>query len=86
MTNSRKPIRKAATNALSQNDHSAAPENSATPNKKAEAQKTVTYSNAVIGYCNRFADPVFGLTGFNHKLEFADRQEILSLAYREDQS
>jgi hypothetical protein len=42
-----------ATNALSQNDPSAAPESNATPNKKAEAQKTLTYSNAVIGYCNR---------------------------------
>ena len=31
-------------------------------------------------------DPVFGLTGFNHKLEFTDWQEVLSLAYREDQS
>jgi hypothetical protein len=30
-----------ATNALSQNDPSAAPESSATPNKKAEAQKTL---------------------------------------------
>ena len=86
MTNSRKPIWKVATNALSQNDPSAAPENLATPNKKAEAQKTLNYSNAVMGCCNRFADPVFGLTGFNHKLEFTDRQEVLSLAYREDQS
>jgi hypothetical protein len=56
-----------------------APESSATPNKKAEAQKTLTYSNAVIGYCNRLADPVFGLTGFNHKLEFTDRQESYRL-------
>lgn len=75
-----------ATNALSQNDPSAPPENSATPNKKAEVHKTLTYSNAVIGYCNRLADPVFGLTGLINKLEFTDRQEVLSLAYREDQS